>query len=129
MRSRLAVKAGARLRLIVLLREPLISGRQVPSSARHKSVETTSVMEPVAPPRIGAGEANQQKGSIMRITTCLAAAVVPALLATTLAFAQDQQAKTFLTEAIEGNLAEVQMGQLAQKLATTLAIRSYGQMP
>ena len=71
---------------------------------------------------------NQQKGSIMRITTCLAAAVVPALLATTLAFAQDQQAKSFLTEAIEGNLAEVQMGQLAQKQATTLAVRSYGQM-
>jgi putative membrane protein len=71
---------------------------------------------------------NQQKGSIMRITTCLAAAVVPALLTTTLAFAQDQQAKSFLTEAIEGNLAEVQMGQLAQKQATTLAVRSYGQM-
>ena len=64
----------------------------------------------------------------MRITTCLAAAVVPALFASTLAFAQDQQAKTFLTEAIEGNLAEVQMGQLAQKQATTLAVRSYGQM-
>jgi hypothetical protein len=60
----------------------------------------------------------------MRITTGLATAVVPALLATTLAFAQDQQAKTFLTEAIEGNLAEVQMGQLAQKQATTLAVRS-----
>jgi putative membrane protein len=64
----------------------------------------------------------------MRITTCWSAAVVPALLVATLAFAQDQQAKTFLTEAIEGNLAEVQMGQLAQKQATTLAVRSYGQM-
>jgi putative membrane protein len=64
----------------------------------------------------------------MRITTCLAAAVVPALLMTSLAFAQDPEAKSFLTEAIEGNLAEVQMGQLAQKQATTLAVRSYGQM-
>ena len=64
----------------------------------------------------------------MRITTCLAAAVVPALLTASLAFAQDEQAKSFLTEAIEGNVAEVQMGQLAQKQATTLAIRSYGQM-
>ena len=64
----------------------------------------------------------------MRIITCLAAVVAPALLTTTLAFAQDQQAKLFLTEAIEGNLAEVQMGQLAQKQATTLAVRSYGQM-
>jgi putative membrane protein len=64
----------------------------------------------------------------MRITTCLAAAVVSAVLATNLAFAQDEQAKTFLTEAIEGNLAEVQMGQLAQKLTTSTAVRAYGQM-
>jgi putative membrane protein len=64
----------------------------------------------------------------MRITTCLAAAVVPALLTATLAFAQDEQAKSFLVEAIEGNLAEVQMGQLAQKLTTTQSIRAFGQM-
>ncbi len=69
----------------------------------------------------------------MRITTGLAAAVVPALLMaslamTSLAFAQDEQAKSFLIEAIEGNLAEVQMGQLAQKLATTQSIRAFGQM-
>jgi putative membrane protein len=63
----------------------------------------------------------------MRITTGLSA-ILPVLLATTLALAQDQQAKSFLTEAIEGNLAEVQLGQLAQKQATTLAVRSYGQM-
>jgi len=64
----------------------------------------------------------------MRITTCLAAAVLPALLTTTLAFAQDEQAKSFLIDAIEGNLAEVQMGQLAQKLSTTTSVRAYGQM-
>jgi putative membrane protein len=64
----------------------------------------------------------------MRITSWLAAAVVPALVATSLAFAQDEQAKSFLVEAIEGNLAEVQMGQLAQKLASTTAVRAFGQM-
>jgi putative membrane protein len=69
----------------------------------------------------------------MRITTCLAAAVVPALLTASLAFAQDEQAKdeqakSFLTEAIEGNLAEVQMGQLGQKLATTISVRAFAQM-
>ena len=42
--------------------------------------------------------------------------------------AQDKSTQQFLTKAIEGNLAEVQMGQLAQKQATTLAVRSYGQM-
>ena|SRR5262245_7658452 len=68
------------------------------------------------------------KGSTMRITTCLAAVILPALVTTGLAFAQDEQAKSFLTEAIEGNLAEVQMGQLAQKLATTQSVRAYGQM-
>jgi putative membrane protein len=69
---------------------------------------------------------------MIRITTWLVAVVLPALvmagLVSGLAFAEDQQAKAFLTEAIEGNLAEVQMGQLAQKQATTLAARSYGQM-
>jgi putative membrane protein len=64
----------------------------------------------------------------MRITSGLAATIVPALLTTSLAFAQDQQAKSFLTEAIEGNLAEVQMGQLAQKQAASLNVRSFGQM-
>jgi putative membrane protein len=64
----------------------------------------------------------------MRITSWLAAAVVPALVASSLAFAQDEQAKSFLVEAIEGNLAEVQMGQLAQKLASTTAVRAFGQM-
>jgi putative membrane protein len=64
----------------------------------------------------------------MRITTCLAAAVVSALLTTGFAFAQDEQAKSFLTEAIEGNLAEIQMGQLAQKLTASTAVRAYGQM-
>jgi len=64
----------------------------------------------------------------MRITTCVAAAVVPALLTASLAFAQDEQAKSFLVEAIEGNLAEIQMGQLAQKLTTTQDLRAFAQM-
>ena len=64
----------------------------------------------------------------MRIAKCLAAAILPAVLTTNLAFAQDEQAKSFLTEAIEGNLAEVQMGQLAQKLTTTQDLRAFAQM-
>jgi len=64
----------------------------------------------------------------MRMSTCLAVAILPALLTTGLAFAQDEQAKSFLIEAIEGNLAEIQMGQLAQKQATSLPVRLYGQM-
>src|SRR3954447_6263670 len=64
----------------------------------------------------------------MRITSRLTAAVLPAFLMIGLAFAQDQEAKSFLTEAIEGNLAAVQIGQLAQKLSTSQDIRAFGQM-
>jgi putative membrane protein len=63
-----------------------------------------------------------------RITTCLAAAVLPALLTMGFAFAQDQQAKAFLTEAIEGNLVEIQMGELAQKNGVSINVRSFGKM-
>src|SRR3954452_14130897 len=87
-------------------------------------------MERVVPPRIGQDMQVhlQREGSMRRIRSWLAAAVLPTLLTTGLAFAQDQQAKSFLTEAIEGNLAEVQMGQLAQKLASTTGVRAFGQM-
>src|SRR3954471_16421431 len=43
-------------------------------------------------------------------------------------FAQDAASQKFLKEAIEGNFAEVQMGQLAQKQANTDGVRSLGQM-
>jgi putative membrane protein len=43
-------------------------------------------------------------------------------------FAQDAASQKFLKEAIEGNFAEVQMGQLAQKQANTDGVRSFGQM-
>ena len=38
------------------------------------------------------------------------------------------QAQKFLKEAIEGNFAEVQMGQLAQKQGSSDGVRSFGQM-
>lgn len=45
------------------------------------------------------------------------------------AFAQNDAAtKKFLTEAIEGNHAEVQMGELAQKNAHSEDVKSFGQM-
>jgi putative membrane protein len=42
--------------------------------------------------------------------------------------AQDKASQKFLTEAIEGNLAEVQMGELAQKNGNSDGVRSFGQM-
>jgi len=42
--------------------------------------------------------------------------------------AQDRASHKFLKEAIEGNFAEVQMGQLAQKQGNSDGVRSFGQM-
>ena len=42
--------------------------------------------------------------------------------------AQDRASQKFLKEAIEGNFAEVQMGQLAQKQGNSDGVRSFGQM-
>ena len=40
---------------------------------------------------------------------------------------QDKAAQTFMTKAIQGNLAEVSMGQLAQQKGESEGVRSYGQ--
>jgi putative membrane protein len=42
--------------------------------------------------------------------------------------AQDAASQKFLKEAIEGNFAEVQMGQLAKKQASSDGVRSFGEM-
>ena len=43
------------------------------------------------------------------------------------ASAKDQPGQRFITKAIEGNLAEIQMGQLAQQKADSDGVRSFGQ--
>ena len=43
-------------------------------------------------------------------------------------FAQDGASQKFLKEAIEGNFAEVKMGQLAKKQASSDGVRSFGEM-
>jgi putative membrane protein len=43
-------------------------------------------------------------------------------------FAQDAASQKFLKEAIEGNFAEVQMGQLAKKQASSDGVRSFREM-
>ena len=51
----------------------------------------------------------------------LTAGIIAAVLATSSAFAQADQ--KFIKEAIEGNLAEVQMGQLAQKNGASQGVK------
>jgi putative membrane protein len=58
----------------------------------------------------------------------LAGAAIAALLVSGSAWAQDKASRSFLTEAIQGNLAEVQMGQLAQKNGSSDAVKQFGQM-
>jgi putative membrane protein len=58
----------------------------------------------------------------------LMAGVVAALIVNSPSFAQDKASQKFLKEAIEGNLAEVQMGELAQKNGKSDQVRSFGQM-
>ena len=44
------------------------------------------------------------------------------------ASAKDKQSETFLKKAIEGNFAEVSMGDLAQKNGQSDGVKSYGKM-
>jgi putative membrane protein len=44
------------------------------------------------------------------------------------AAAKDKQSETFLKKAIEGNFAEVSMGELAQQNGQSDAVKSYGRM-
>jgi putative membrane protein len=61
----------------------------------------------------------------MRRVSIIAAVLI---VASSMAFAQKEEtSKVFLTEAIEGNFAEIQMGELAQKNAQNEGVRSFGQ--
>src|SRR4051794_15403608 len=63
----------------------------------------------------------------MRAITILFAGIVAATLASGSAFAQGADQK-FVKEAIEGNLAEVQMGQLAQQNGASQGVKDFGRM-
>jgi len=51
-----------------------------------------------------------------------------AILSASSCFAQDAASQKFIKDAIEGNFAEVQMGQLAKKLDSSDGVRSFGEM-
>jgi len=53
--------------------------------------------------------------------------VAVALLVTTAAIAQDKASQKFIIEAIQGNFAEINMGQLAGKNGHEASVITYGQ--
>ena len=63
----------------------------------------------------------------MRLSVIVLAVCASALMAGP-AVAQSKPSQKFITEAIEGNHAEVAMGELAQKNAQSAAVKSFGQM-
>src|SRR6185436_13636883 len=63
----------------------------------------------------------------MNRTVSLGAATL-LMLSITSAVAKDKLSETFLKKAIEGNFAEVSMGDLAQKNGQSDDIKSYGKM-
>ena len=54
--------------------------------------------------------------------------VTSAIVSASAAFAKDKASKSFLKKAIEGNYAEVKMGQLAQSNGQSDGVKSYGKM-
>ena len=63
----------------------------------------------------------------MNRTVSLGAATL-LMLSITSAVAKDKGSETFLKKAIEGNFAEVSMGDLAQKNGQSDDVKSYGKM-
>ena len=55
-----------------------------------------------------------------------AVAAIGTVLLSSLALATDSKGKDFVTDAIQGNFGEVQVGQLAQQRATSPAVKDFG---
>jgi putative membrane protein len=68
-----------------------------------------------------------QESPMNRMLLSLGTATLIAI-STASAPAKDKQSETFLKEAIEGNFAEVSMGELAQQKGQSDGVKSYGRM-
>src|SRR5256885_14916944 len=77
---------------------------------------------------MGSGHSNRRVHMHDRFATFTAALAIAVLTTAAPATAQDKSTQQFLTKAIEGNLAEVQMGELAQKNGQNADVKSFGQM-
>jgi putative membrane protein len=64
----------------------------------------------------------------MKHIVSVPALIIGLLLPAHLASAQDKASQAFLSKAIEGNYAEVEMGKLAQQNGSSDAVKSFGKM-
>jgi putative membrane protein len=71
---------------------------------------------------------SEQMRSLLIAASFAAALVSAPLTATAQNKAADRASQKFMTTAVEGNLAEAQMCQLAQQKGNSEGVRSYGQM-
>jgi putative membrane protein len=62
----------------------------------------------------------------IRLATIAAAGLATAIVSSPLAFAADTKADAFMQKAIEGNLAEIKVGQLAQQKGASDGVRHFG---
>src|ERR1700751_4744878 len=96
------------------------------SWTRDRSVKVRETSRANRP--IGCSDQHEKLEDHTMTIRLLMAGVVAGLIVSSPTFAQDKASQKFLKEAIEGNLAEVQMGQLAQKKGQSDGVRSFGQM-
>jgi putative membrane protein len=72
--------------------------------------------------------AGQRRTGDIMIAKALIGAALALALAAPAASAQDKADQKFLTEAIQGNYAEVEMGKLAQQKGQSEGVKSFGKM-
>jgi putative membrane protein len=77
---------------------------------------------------IRVGRASFIEVAVMRRISIAAVAAAVLLSAIATALAADRASEKFIKEAIEGNLAEVQVGKLAQEKGQRAEVKSFGQM-
>ena len=64
----------------------------------------------------------------MRMTSVFGLAIAAAVTCSPAAWAADKASEKFIKEAIQGNMAEVEMGRIAQEKGNSDGVRSFGQM-
>jgi putative membrane protein len=88
----------------------------------------THRLEPLLSGRVQREGTSQWENAVKKILFPLGTALTMMVISIASASAKDKPGLTFLKKAIEGNFAEVSMGDLAQKNGQSDGVKSYGKM-